>query len=146
MMSKEEKRREDVSRMLISSNVTARGIDVQQAGMVFDVFKISGLQYWFIETYLPIAWAYSQRITGRLLESVRASLMHQLGYLYIGQIMSVTLDLAPPPSYFRIIVIVIIIIIIVIMIIKIVIIITIIIIKLLIIVLINSNRWNATMT
>ena len=31
--------------------------------------------------------------------------MHQFGYLYIGQIMSVTFDLAPPPSYFRIIII-----------------------------------------
>ena len=31
--------------------------------------------------------------------------MHQFGYLYIGQIMSVTFDLAPPPSYFRIVII-----------------------------------------
>ena len=40
--------------MLILSNVTARGIDIQQAGMVSDVLKTSGLQYWFTDTYLLI--------------------------------------------------------------------------------------------
>lgn len=48
---------------------------------------------------LPMACAYSHRMTGRLFTSPAACSSHHRGRTYIGQMISVAAVLAPPDSY-----------------------------------------------